>query len=107
MVQCAHLASGLAGQRRLGSFHLHLFSALPAAPSAPALAGPSAPICAHLLHLCPQHSDVVAASLDILAELTARYGSLLPDPEGLKKVGGRVKDRGGGCGKAGGVRQME
>lgn len=50
---------------------------------------------------------MVAASLDILAELTARYGSLLPDPEGLKKVGGRVKGRGGGCGEAGGVRQME
>ncbi|PRW59351.1 cullin-associated NEDD8-dissociated 1 isoform B [Chlorella sorokiniana] len=33
-----------------------------------------------------QQSDVVAASLDILAELTARYGSLLPDPEGLKKA---------------------
>lgn len=42
----------------------------------------------------PQQSDVVAASLDILAELTARYGSLLPDPEGLKKVGGWVESFG-------------
>lgn len=34
----------------------------------------------------PQASDVVSASLDILAELTARYGALLPDPEGLKRA---------------------
>lgn len=39
-----------------------------------------------ILGLQSQQSDVVAASLDIMAELTARYGSLLPDPEGLKKA---------------------
>ncbi|PSC76088.1 cullin-associated NEDD8-dissociated 1 isoform B [Micractinium conductrix] len=31
-------------------------------------------------------SDIVSSSLDILAELTARYGASLPDPEGLKKA---------------------
>lgn len=29
---------------------------------------------------------MVSASLDILAELAARYGGQLPDPEGLKKA---------------------
>ena len=33
-----------------------------------------------------QASDVVSSSLDILAELTARYGSVLPDQEGLKRA---------------------
>lgn len=31
-------------------------------------------------------ADIVSASLDILAELTARYGASLPDPEGLKRA---------------------
>ena len=31
-----------------------------------------------------QAGDIVSASLDLLAELTARYGAQLPDPEGLK-----------------------
>lgn len=58
------------------------FAPAPAPRNPPCLQPPLAP--------CPpQQSDVVAASLDILAELTARYGSLLPDPEGLKKVGRR------------------
>jgi hypothetical protein len=33
-----------------------------------------------------QASDVVSSSLDILAELTTRYGSVLPDQEGLKRA---------------------
>ncbi|KAI3438733.1 hypothetical protein D9Q98_001153 [Chlorella vulgaris] len=33
-----------------------------------------------------QPADVVSSSLDILAELTARYGTLLPDQEGLKRA---------------------
>lgn len=33
-----------------------------------------------------QASDVVSSSLDILAELTARYGGVLPDQEGLKRA---------------------
>ena len=54
---------------------------------------------AHISELCPptcspfnlnldppQASDVVSSSLDILAELTTRYGSVLPDQEGLKRA---------------------
>lgn len=39
-----------------------------------------------LLPACLQAADVVSSSLDILAELTARYGAQLPDQEGLKRA---------------------